>query len=113
MGGPEGFEWLTRIALALGAGLGGSLPAVDAGWVPVSHQVGQSGKFVTPKLYFAVGISGTMQHMAGVSAGTRIVALNNDPNADIFSRCDFAVHGDWREILPLLTLLLENQSPVN
>ena len=113
MGGPEGFEWLTRIALALGAGLGGSLPAVDAGWVPVSHQVGQSGKFVTPKLYFAVGISGTMQHMAGVSAGTRIVALNNAPNADIFSRCDFAVHGDWREILPLLTLHLENQSPFN
>jgi electron transfer flavoprotein alpha subunit len=107
IGGPEGFDWLGRIAGALGAGLGGSLPAVDAGWVPVAHQVGQSGKFVTPKVYFAVGISGTPQHMAGVSPGARIVALNNDRDAPIFSRCDIAVEGDWREILPLLARELE------
>jgi electron transfer flavoprotein alpha subunit len=107
LGGPEGFEWLARIAGALGAGLGGSLPAVDAGWVPVAHQVGQSGKFVTPKVYFAVGISGTPQHLAGVSPNARIVALNNDRDAAIFSRCDVAVEGDWREILPLLARELE------
>jgi electron transfer flavoprotein alpha subunit len=110
IGGPEGFEWLTRIAVALSAGLGGSLPAVDAGWVPVAHQVGQSGKFVTPKLYFAVGISGTPQHLAGVSPNARIVALNNDRDAAIFSRCDVAVEGDWREILPLLTQILETEA---
>jgi electron transfer flavoprotein alpha subunit len=107
IGGSEGFEWLARIAGALGAGLGGSLPAVDAGWVPVAHQVGQSGKFVTPKIYFAVGISGTPQHLAGVSPNARIVALNNDREAAIFSRCDVAVEGDWREILPLLARELE------
>lgn len=113
IGGPEGFEWLARIASALGAGLGGSLPAVDAGWVPVAHQVGQSGKFVSPKVYFAVAISGTPQHMAGISPATRIVALNKDRDADIFSRCDVAVEGDWHEILPLLAQELERgETPV-
>ena len=102
IGGPQGFEWLARIADALGAGLGGSLPAVDAGWVPVAHQVGISGKFVTPKVYFAVGISGTPQHLAGISPNTRIVALNADRDAPIFLRSDVGVEGDWREILPLL-----------
>ncbi|VTU27631.1 Electron transfer flavoprotein large subunit [Variovorax sp. PBS-H4] len=111
--GPEGFEWLGRIAAALGAGLGGSLPAVDAGWVPVAHQVGQSGKFVAPRIYFAVAISGTPQHMAGISPATRIVALNKDRDADIFSRCDVAVEGDWHDILPLLALELErSRAPV-
>lgn len=109
MEGADGFEWLARIARALGAGLGGSLPAVDAGWVPVAHQVGQSGKFVAPRLYLAVGISGTPQHMAGVSPSARIVALNNDRSAGIFSRCDVGVEGDWREILPLLVQALERE----
>jgi electron transfer flavoprotein alpha subunit len=107
MGGPEGFEWLSRIADALGAGLGGSLPTIDAGWIPVAHQVGQSGKFVAPRLYFAVGISGTPQHLAGVAPTARLVALNNDRDAAIFARCDVAVEGDWREILPLLAQQLE------
>jgi len=105
--GTEGFDLLARVAGALGAGLGGSLPAVDAGWVPVAHQVGQSGKFVTPRVYFAVGISGTPQHMAGVAPTARIIALNNDPHAPIFGRCDVGVEGDWREILPLLVERLE------
>ncbi|MBU2411033.1 MAG: FAD-binding protein, partial [Gammaproteobacteria bacterium] len=109
IGGPEGFEWLSRIASALGTGVGvgGSLPAVDAGWVPVAHQVGQSGKFVAPRVYVAVAISGTPQHMAGVAPTTRIVALNNDRDAPIFSRCDVAVQGDWQDILPLLARELE------
>jgi electron transfer flavoprotein alpha subunit len=107
MGGPDGFALLARIAGALGAGLGGSLPAVDAGWVPVAHQVGQSGKFVAPRLYFAVGISGTPQHLAGISPDARIVALNSDRDAPIFTRCAIGVEGDWREILPRLAERLE------
>jgi electron transfer flavoprotein alpha subunit len=107
IGAPEGFELLARIADSLGAGLGGSLPAVDAGWVPVAHQVGQSGRFVAPKVYFAVAISGTPQHLAGVAAGTRVVALNSDKEAPIFARSDVGVHGDWREILPLVARELE------
>jgi len=107
--GPEGFGWLTRIAATLDAGLGGSLPAVDAGWVPVAHQIGQSGKFVAPKVYLAVAISGTPQHLAGISPGTFIVALNKDPEAAIFSRANVGVEGDWREILPLLAKELESR----
>ncbi|RYZ00944.1 MAG: electron transfer flavoprotein subunit alpha/FixB family protein [Comamonadaceae bacterium] len=107
MAGEDGFALLARIAGALGAGLGGSLPAVDAGWVPVAHQVGQSGKFVSPKVYFAVGISGTPQHLAGIAGAARIIALNNDRDAPIFGRCDVGVEGDWREILPLLAAQLE------
>lgn len=107
IGAPEGFDLLARVANLLGAGLGGSLPAVDAGWVPVAHQVGQSGKFVSPKVYFAVAISGTPQHLAGVAPSARIVALNSDKEAPIFQRCDVGVVGDWREILPLVADELE------
>lgn len=109
IGGPDGFALLARVAGALGAGLGGSLPAVDAGWVPVAHQVGQSGKFVSPKVYFAVGISGTPQHLAGIGDAVRIFALNTDRDAPIFARSDVAVEGDWREILPLLVAELEGR----
>jgi electron transfer flavoprotein alpha subunit len=107
IGGDEGFALLARVADALGAGLGGSLPAVDAGWVPVGHQVGQSGKFVSPKVYFAVAISGTPQHLAGIAPTARIVALNNDRDAPIFGRAEVGVEGDWRELLPLLAGELE------
>ncbi len=102
MDGPEGFALLARLATALGAGLAGSLPAVDAGWVPVAHQVGQSGKFVAPRLYFAVGISGTPQHMAGIAGHTRVIALNREPDAPIFGRAVAGAVGDWRNVLPLL-----------
>jgi electron transfer flavoprotein alpha subunit len=91
----------------VGAALGGSLPAVDAGWVPVARQVGQSGRFVSPRLYFAVGISGTPQHLAGVAGTTRIVALNQDPDAPIFNLADVGVVADWRELLPLLAERLD------
>lgn len=107
MAGSEGFELLGRIAGSLGAALGGSLPAVDAGWVPVARQVGQSGKFVSPRLYFAVGISGTPQHLAGVAGSSRIVAVNLDADAPIFAVADVGVVGDWRELLPLLAQRLE------
>lgn len=107
MAGPEGFTLLRGIAQTLGGALGGSLPAVDAGWVPVARQVGQSGRFVSPRLYFAVGISGTPQHLAGVAGTSRIVAVNQDPEAPIFSVADVGVVADWRELLPLLAQRLE------
>lgn len=111
MDGPEGFALLARIAAPLGAAVGGSLPAVDAGWVPVARQIGQSGKFVSPRLYFAVAVSGTPQHLAGVSAQARIVALNKDPDAAIFGVAEAGVVADWRAVLPLLAQRLEARQP--
>lgn len=107
MAGPEGFALLGRIAASLGGAVGGSLPAVDAGWVPVARQVGQSGRFVSPRLYFAVGISGTPQHLAGVAGTARIVAVNQDPDAPIFAVADVGVVADWRDLVPLLAQRLE------
>ena len=111
MDGPHGFDLLARIGASLGAAVGGSLPTVDAGWVPVARQIGQSGKFVAPRLYFAVGISGTPQHLAGVDGSTCIVALNKDPDAAIFAVADTGVVGDWRVILPLLADELQARQP--
>jgi len=102
IGGPEGFIQLNELAASLGGALGGSLPSVDAGWVPVFRQVGQSGKFVTPDIYVAVGISGTPQHMAGIGLHTRIVAINKDAEADIFRFAELGVVADWQDILPAL-----------
>lgn len=98
----QGFHLLEELAVALGGTLGGSLPAVDAGLVPVMRQVGVSGKFVSPEIYLAVGISGTPQHLAGVSQDTRIVAINQDPEADIFKVAAVGVVGDWQTLLPAL-----------
>ncbi|WP_051481982.1 electron transfer flavoprotein subunit alpha/FixB family protein [Paraburkholderia nodosa] len=102
MQGSEGFALLAQLAARFDAALGGSLPAVDAGWVPVTHQVGQSGKFVSPSVYLAVGISGTPQHLAGVSATTRIVAINNDADADIFRVAEVGIVADWDTFIPAL-----------
>jgi electron transfer flavoprotein alpha subunit len=102
MAGPEGFAQLEALGKALDAAVGGSLPAVDAGWVPVAHQVGQSGKFVTPEVYVAVAISGTPQHLAGIGSDTRIVAINKDADADIFKAAEVGIVGDWREVVPAL-----------
>ena len=111
MGGPEGFTQLQVLADLLGAALGGSLPAVDAGWVPVSHQVGQSGKYVAPALYVAVGLSGTPQHMAGVAPNTAILAINKDEEADIFRVARAGAVADWKALLPeLIRQLQQNQS---
>ena len=91
----------------MGAALGGSLPTVDAGWVPVARQIGQSGKFVSPKVYFTVGISGTPQHLAGVSTDSRIIAINKDPEASIFARAEVGVVAEWQALLPLLIAELD------
>ena len=99
-----------QLATCLGGAVGASLQAVDAGWAPVARQVGQSGKYVTADLYIGVGVSGTPQHMAGVSPDTRIVAINRDAEADIFRFAEIGLVADWNEVLPVLIEKLK--SPV-
>jgi len=103
LGGPAGFEVVHRLAETLGAAVGASRDVVEAGWIGHHHQVGQTGVTVTPKIYFAIGISGAIQHVVGMQNSGLIIAINKDPAAPIFQSSHYGIVGDALTIVPMLT----------
>jgi electron transfer flavoprotein alpha subunit len=103
VGGPENWHYVEELAGALGAAVGASRAVTDAGWVPPTHQVGLTGTTISPDLYVTVAVSGAVQHIAGCSGSRNIVAINRDPDANIFRHARFGVVGDYSKVVPALT----------
>jgi len=103
LGGPENWHFVEELAQVLGAAVGATRAVTDAGWVPSSLQVGLTGATIAPDLYITVGISGAVQHIAGISGARNVVAINRDADANIFKYARFGVVGDWKQILPAFT----------
>ena len=102
LGNSDGFQLIHQLAETLGGAVGASRDVVEAGWVEHPHQVGQTGVTVTPKIYFAIGISGAIQHLVGMKNSSLIIAINKDSEAPIFDACHYGIVGDAFEIVPLL-----------
>ncbi|WIG61458.1 MAG: Electron transfer flavoprotein, alpha subunit [Ktedonobacterales bacterium] len=109
LGGPQGFAQIEDLAAALGASVGASRAAVDAGWIPYGHQVGQTGKTVKPTVYIACGISGAVQHKAGMGTSSLVIAINKDKDAPIFGFCDLGIVGDLNVVVPQLTAAVKQR----
>ena len=109
MGSAEKFKVIFDLAESLSAAVGASRAAVDAGWIPYAHQVGQTGTTVSPELYIACGISGAVQHQVGMRSANYIVAINTDKDAPIMGIADFAIVGDLFEVIPLMIKAIEQK----
>ncbi|MFH2046659.1 MAG: electron transfer flavoprotein subunit alpha/FixB family protein [Pseudomonadota bacterium] len=103
IGNKDDFKYLKELAEIMSGAVGGSRPAADNGWVPATSKVGLTGKIVAPEIYIAIGVSGASQHLAGCIGSKNIIAINNDPGANIFKVARYGVVGDWKEVLPAFT----------
>jgi electron transfer flavoprotein alpha subunit len=105
IGGPENLAAIAEMARALDARIGATRRVVDQGWLPRHQQIGLTGKVISPALYIAIGVRGALNHTIGVQQAGTIVAINNDPDAEIFHTSDFGIVADWAEVVPALTRL--------
>lgn len=112
LGGPEGFAQLKELARLLGGVVGASRPPCDQGWWPESGQIGVTGKIIAPDLYIAVGISGSSQHLSGVSGAKTLVAINKDPEANVFKVAAYGITGDWKKVIPAFVAKVKDLSGI-